>query len=93
MVLLPTRSSTASIFPASAIRLDRSGPSTSARTAPSPSGIGNWSRLRVVPMTFAPAFTAMLSAAWPNDDVAPRITSVWPLAISRLRNRQVQAVA
>jgi hypothetical protein len=35
----------------------------------------------------------MLTAACPKDDVAPRITSVCPSAISRLRNKQVQAVA
>ena len=93
MVLLPTRSSTASSFLASAIRSDRSGPSISPRSAPSASSIGNRSRLRVVAMTRAPALTAMLTAAWPKDEVAPRITSVWPSAISRLRNRQVQAVA
>jgi hypothetical protein len=29
-------------------------------------------------MTFAPALTAMLRAAWPKDEVAPRMTSVWP---------------
>src|SRR5262249_46487165 len=76
----------------SAIRLDRSGPSTSTRLAPSEFSIGNRSRLRVVALTFTPAFTAMLSAAWPNDDVAPRITSVWPLPISRFRKRHVHAV-
>ena len=31
-------------------------------------------------MTFAPALTAMLSAAWPKDEVAPRMTSVCPWA-------------
>jgi hypothetical protein len=35
----------------------------------------------------------MLTAACPKDDVAPRITSVCPRTISRLRNKQVQAVA
>src|SRR5437879_5396802 len=49
--------------------------------------------LRVVAMIRAPALTAILSAAWPNDEVAPRITSVWSLVISRLRKRQVHAVA
>ena len=34
-----------------------------------------------------------VDCSWPKDDVAPRISRVWPLAISRLRNRQVQAVA
>src|SRR5262249_41921596 len=87
------RSSTASSFLASAIRLDRSGPSTSTRLAPSDSSFGKRSRLRVVAITFTPALAAMFSAAWPNDDVAPRITRGWPLAISRLRNKQVQAVA
>jgi hypothetical protein len=71
MVLLPTRLSTASIFPASVIRFERSGTSTCARMAVSSSSIGNRSRLRVVTMTFAPALTAMLSAAWPKDEVAP----------------------
>jgi hypothetical protein len=93
MVLLPTRSSTASIFPASAIRWERSGRSISARTAPSAPSIGKRLGLRVVAMTFAPALTAILRAAWPKDEVAPRMTSVWPEAISRLRNKHVQAVA
>jgi hypothetical protein len=31
------------------------------------------SRFRVVVITRAPAFTAMLIAAWPKDDVPPRI--------------------
>jgi hypothetical protein len=44
-------------------------------------------------MTRAPALTAMLTAACPKDEVAPRITRVCPRAISRLRNRQVHAVA
>jgi hypothetical protein len=44
-------------------------------------------------MTFAPALTAMFSAAWPKAEVAPRTTSVWLGATSRLRNRHVQAVA
>src|SRR5262249_31137479 len=35
IVLLPARSGTAAIFPAPAMRWERSGPSTSARTAPS----------------------------------------------------------
>ena len=55
--------------------------------------MGNRSRLRLVAMTFAPALTASFTAAWPKEEVAPRITSVWPGWISRLRNRQVQAVA
>ena len=79
MVLLPTRSSTASIFFASAIRLERSGPSISTRSTPSFSSMANRSRLRVVAMTFAPALTASFTAAWPKDEVAPRITRVWPL--------------
>ena len=51
------------------------------------------SRLRVVAITRAPALTAILSAAWPNEEVAPRMHEQLPLLISRLRNRQVQAVA
>jgi hypothetical protein len=54
---------------------------------------GNRSRLRVVAITRTPALTAILSADWPKDDVAPRMTSNCPFVISRLRNRQVQAVA
>jgi hypothetical protein len=40
----------------------------------------------------ASALTAILAAACPNDEVAPRTTSSWPLSISRLRKRHVQAV-
>src|SRR5437870_12708954 len=93
MVLLPTRSSTASSCLASAMRWERSGPSNSTREAPSFCTIANRCWLRVVAMIRAPALTAILSAAWPNDEVAPRITSVWSLVISRLRKRQVHAVA
>ena len=38
------------------------------------------SRLRVVAMTRAPALTARLTAAWPKEDVAPRMTSGLPSA-------------
>src|SRR5215472_532674 len=93
MVLLPTRSSTASSCLASAMRLERSGPSSSTRDTPNFSRMATRPWLRVVAMTRAPASTAMLMAAWPNDDIPPRITSVWFLAISRLRKRQVHAVA
>ena len=78
---------------ASAIRWESSGPSVSTRSAPSCSSRATRSRPRVVAMTRTPASTAMLSAAWPKEDAAPRMTSVCPSAISRLRNRQVQAVA
>ena len=44
-------------------------------------------------MTRTPALTAILMAAWPKEEVPPRMSNVWPLAISRLRNKQVQAVA
>src|SRR5262245_34688225 len=66
MVLLPTRSSTASSCFASAMRLDRSGPSCSTRAAPNASSLGERSPLRVVAMTRAPALTAILTAAWPK---------------------------
>jgi hypothetical protein len=72
---------------------ERSGPSSSTRCAPRSSSFLNRSRLRVVAMTFAPASTAILSAASPKDEVAPRITSICPFVSSRLRKRQVQAVA
>src|SRR5580704_7759062 len=93
IVLLPTRSRTASICFRSAMRSDSSDPSISTRRAPSASNFWKRSWLRAVAMTCAPAFTAMFRAACPNDDIAPRITKVWPSASSRLRNRQVQAVA
>src|SRR6516162_1364636 len=57
MVLLPTRSSTASSFLASAIRCDSSGPSVSTRAAPSCSSRATRSRPRVVAMTRTPAST------------------------------------
>jgi hypothetical protein len=44
-------------------------------------------------MTFVPELTAMLIAAWPKDEEALRMTSVWPGLTSRLRNRHVRAVA
>ena len=78
MVLLPTRSRTASICLASAMWAARSGRSNSTREAPNFSSMGKRSGLRAVAMTRAPAATAILSAAWPNDDVAPRITRVCP---------------
>src|SRR5262249_19065199 len=71
--LLPTKSSTASIFLASAMCFDRSRRSISQRSAPNFSSMEKRSRLRVVAITRACAFTAILSAAWPNDDVAPRM--------------------
>ena len=55
--------------------------------------MANRLRVRVVAMTRAPAATAILTAAWPNDEFAPRITTVCPAEILRLRKRQVQAVA
>ena len=61
--------------------------------APSAVSIANWSGLRLVAITRAPRRMASLTAAWPNDEVAPRMTMVWPAANSRLRNRHVQAVA
>jgi hypothetical protein len=67
--------------------------SISQRSAPSFSSMAKRSRLRVVTITRTPALTAILSAAWPNEEVAPRMTSNCPFSISRLRNRQVQAVA
>src|ERR1700730_10041993 len=79
IVLLPTRSRTASICFRSAMRSDRSGPSISTRRAPSASNFWKRSWLRAVAMTCAPAFTAMFRAACPNDDIAPRITKVWAL--------------
>ena len=63
MTLFPTRSSTASIFFASAMCFDKSGRSISQRAAPSFSSLGKRSRLRVVAITCAPALTAILSAA------------------------------
>src|SRR4029077_237930 len=44
-------------------------------------------------MMWAPASAAMLRAARPKAEVAPRITRVWPSLISKLRCRHVQAVA
>jgi hypothetical protein len=55
--------------------------------------MANRARLRVAAITRAPALMAIFSAAWPNGEVAPRMTSNCPLSISRPRNRQVQAVA
>ena len=76
MVLLPTRSSTASIALVSAIRLGRSGPSTSARTAPRLSGIRNCSRLRVVLASSADDREfAALRAALHADDAIDGYTS------------------
>src|SRR5262245_4162960 len=65
----------------------------SQRSAPNFSSLEKRSRLRVVATTRTPALTAILSAARPNEEVAPRMTSNCPRSISRLRNRQVQAVA
>ena len=61
--LLPTRSSTASIFFVSGICLDRSGRSTSQRSAPKFCSLAKRSRLRVVAITRRPALTAILRAA------------------------------
>jgi hypothetical protein len=93
MVLLPTRSSTASTCLASAMWAARSGTSTSTRAAPSFSSMAKREGLRVVAMTRASAATAILTAAWPKDEVAPPMTRVCPARRFRLRNRQVQAVA
>jgi hypothetical protein len=75
MTLLPTKSSTASIFFASAMCFDKSRRSISQRSAPSFSSMEKRSRVRVVAITRAPALTAILRAAWPNEEVAPRMTS------------------
>ena len=69
MVLLPTRSSTASSCFAlgdalGQIRLLLH----STRATPSASSLGERSPLRVVAMTRVPALTAILMAAWPNDE-------------------------
>src|SRR5262245_48480223 len=89
MVLLPTRSSTASSSLASGMRLDRSGPSSSTRSAPNSSSAAKRSLLRLVATTRTPALTAMLIAALPKEEGPPRIIKLCPLAIPRLRNRQV----
>jgi len=90
-VLLPMRSNTASL--GLGMRRERSEPSSSTRCAPRASNFEMRSRLRVVAVTWAPACAAMFRAAWPSADVAPRMTSVWPARRSRLRYRQVHAVA
>jgi len=91
--LFPTKSSTRSIFFASAMCFDKSGRSISQRSAPNFSTMEKLLRSRVVAITRTPALTAILSADWPNEEVPPRMTSSCPFSISRLRNRQVQAVA
>ena len=93
IVLLPTRSRTASICLASAMPAASVGDSSSTRATPRDSSRLKRSRFRAVAMTRAPAATAILTAAWPNDDVAPRMTMVWPAPSFRLWKRQVHAVA
>src|SRR2546422_41542 len=62
-------------------------------SAPSSSRMRVLSRDRVVARTRASRSRAMLIAAWPSADVPPRMTIVWPDAVSRLCRRNVHAVA